>query len=390
LAPVIRLPLTFAAALATLFVLLSGSPGTSAFAQGSGDHAVVNQDLTIQKDETVEGDVSVTGGNLIVYGQVQGEVVVIHGNADVEGSVDGDVSVTDGNITLGPDSSVAGDVQALLGRVDRDPGAKVEGDIRAPSLNLSGISNDVVIAPVAPGKLNVKPASSQLSTQPASFFDRVIDFFGKGLVSLLFLVLGMVVVGLQPKRVQIASMTLESEPGPSLVVGAILALLLFPVAIVLSFALFVSIVGIIFIPVLWFLVGVGVLLGFVTVSGWLGRLIFDANHPTSALTNHRVMLDVVLGMAVVLGATFIPSVLAGSGVTVLMVLLIYFASSVGLGAVILSRVGTLVPPRHASHFHRIAPHYTSSPAMPQMPPGPAQTTEQSVAVAPGPNPETNS
>src|SRR3954462_326734 len=128
-APVMRLPLTFAAALATLFVLLSGSPGMSAFAQGSGDHAVVNQDLTIQKDETVEGDVSVTGGNLIVYGQVQGEVVVIHGNADVEGSVDGDVSVTDGNITLGPDSSVAGDVQALLGRVDRDPGAKVEGDI---------------------------------------------------------------------------------------------------------------------------------------------------------------------------------------------------------------------------------------------------------------------
>src|SRR5215218_2398280 len=83
-------------------------------ASAQGDSRVaINRDLTIEKGETVDGDVSVTNGNLTILGNVDGEVAVTNGNADIEGEVSGDVTVLfNGSITLGPSAQVGGNLLA--------------------------------------------------------------------------------------------------------------------------------------------------------------------------------------------------------------------------------------------------------------------------------------
>jgi hypothetical protein len=50
-----------------------------------------------------------------------------------------------------------------------------------------------------------------------------------------------------------------------------------------------------------------------------------------------------------------------NSVTVLMLTLLYFASCVGIASAILSRFGTLAPPKHAHLYHRV--QVQGTPAM---------------------------
>jgi len=147
--------------------LYAGLTATSVVhAQGDSGNTSFNENRVIAKDETVDGDVNVTNGNLVVYGIVHGNAVVINGNADIEGEVDGDLAVNVagnvqigekalvngnvlvfGNVVLGPDSHVGGNVSVVGGKVYKDPTATVDGQINAPSLTLNGVTNQIVVTP---------------------------------------------------------------------------------------------------------------------------------------------------------------------------------------------------------------------------------------------------
>src|SRR4051794_40876636 len=91
-----RVALMALACLGLLFVAaLSQAP--AAQAQDGPARSAINSDLTIEKGEVVEGDVSVTGGKLTVYGEVRGKVAVLNGSARVDGKVQGDVAVIGGD-----------------------------------------------------------------------------------------------------------------------------------------------------------------------------------------------------------------------------------------------------------------------------------------------------
>jgi hypothetical protein len=150
-----------------------------------------------------------------------------------------------------------------------------------------------------------------------------------------------------------------SEPGPSVVVGLITALLLFPLAAFAAVILTITFVGIVLLPLLALAV-LGVLLfGFVVAGHWLGKRIHDTigagalspnglnGHNTPALA-----LEVIVGTAVILGCVFVPAMFLPPWASIMLLGVVYLVSCLGVGAAILSRFGTLSPPRR-SHRHTV-------------------------------------
>ncbi len=364
-----------------------------AAAQGDSGRTIVNQNLVVEKGEVIKGDVVVTNGNLTLQGAVHGDVVVAKGDADIEGTVEGNVTVTDGTVKLGPGSLVDGDVLAVVGQIVRDPHATVNGNVNAPGISLEGVSNSVFAAPDVPKGAPEPARLSAPSWLPDGILSSFLNFFSKGMVSLVLLVVGLLLAALLPTRVGISSATLETEPVPSLIVGLITALLLFPVTVLLIIVLAISIVGALFIPVVILVLGVALLFGLVTVSAWIGRIVYETTHGGAPHTTQHLVINVLLGMSILLGTTFVPSVLLPGAITGIMLALMYLASSVGIAALILSRLGTLAPPKHRDHYRQV--HIYGAPRAggygpeqyPAPAPGPGANQLADPLAAPGAGPQ---
>jgi hypothetical protein len=347
-----------AALIAVAFGLLNGS--TPVGAQDNPGRTAFDSNLVINEDEVVQGNASVTGGNLVVYGEVQGDAVVTNGNADIEGKVAGDVVATGGNIQLGPHSSVGGNVLAVMGTVSTSPGAVVKGTTQSNPFGTNGNSS-VHWAPWA-------SSSERFGLgNPADLFLRSIPV---GMLSLVLLLLAVAVVSVQPGRVRISSATLDAEPGPSVVVGLIMGFLLGPAVGFLAFVLAITVVGIILIPVLMVGIGLGLLFGLVVISLWLGRRIYETTHQVGIPHVPPIILEVLIGMAVLLGSTLVPAVFISWWITLLMAVLLYFVACIGIGSAILSRLGTLAPSRNAARYTLV---YPSQPYAAQQSSQPAPT-----------------
>ncbi len=377
-----------------LGITLAGAQRASA--QGEPERVAFDQDLTIKEGETVLGDVSVTNGNLIVYGTVEGKASIVNGKAFIYGKVLGDVVVlTGGGATLYPDGSVGGNVFAS-GDVDLRKGSVVSGSVtsfsqinREDGSTVRGTVNTMQNPAQALENL-VQPVPPQSGKFDGSFFNnsfaRIAGVFSIGILSAIILLLAAGMTSAIPNRVRTASSTLQAEPGPSIVLGVITAFLIFPVAGLVAVVLTISVVGIVLLPVLAIgLIG-AFLLGLVVVSHWLGKHLHDTTKQgeTHLLTyqSPTLMIEVLLGVAVILASTLIPALFLPAWISVLMFLLVYSVACIGIGSTVLSRFGTLSPPkRHHqpkimyptqfhSHYGAVLPHthsalVSSSPPTPQ-------------------------
>ncbi len=119
----------FACVLVTIGVLGLTLNTPTASADGDPERVAFGSDLVIAAGETVNGDVSVTSGDLMIGGTVLGDAVVVNGNAIISGVVRGDVVVTGGNVTLSEASEVAGNIVYLGGQLSRHEGAQVGGEV---------------------------------------------------------------------------------------------------------------------------------------------------------------------------------------------------------------------------------------------------------------------
>lgn len=116
---------------AVVAVVLLGAlvPGLVAAEERAGDTVVVAE------DETIDEDLSVYGGQVVVRGTVNGDLEVFAGQVDVTGEVTGDVNVFGGNVRLaGP---VGGDVDAFGGNVVVDRNARIDGSLDAAAGNVA-------------------------------------------------------------------------------------------------------------------------------------------------------------------------------------------------------------------------------------------------------------
>lgn len=102
--------------------------------------------VVVDEGETVDGDLTASGGNVIVRGTVTGDLSAFSGNVIIEGEVGGDVSAFGGTVMVEENATVGGRLAAAAGTVTIDgtvgsaevaadtvalgPTAVVEGDLR--------------------------------------------------------------------------------------------------------------------------------------------------------------------------------------------------------------------------------------------------------------------
>lgn len=341
------LPLISIIAGLTLLVFTYSISHVSALAsqltQAETSKSAVGEDLHISRGEVVQGDATVTDGDVTVDGEVRGNVVVVQGNAYINGKVAGDVSAMRGDVQLGAGSSVTGNVLVLAGgKVEREPGASIGGEISTVDFPLLPL-NSFAGMPSTPGQPDLH--SERLGG--------VFDVFGRAATLVLVLGMGLLLAVfvlafalVVPQRLQVSSATLEAAPGPSIAVGLIVALLLWPVFGLVSMVLTLTIVGIVLVPVVGIAVALALVFGLANVSLWLGRRVYESvRQETRPLTGpQRTMLETLLGLGVVLAATLFPTLLLPGWISSLLWMLVYLAACLGLGAGVMSRFGILVPP----------------------------------------------
>ena len=327
-------------AVAALLFTLAQPAARSASAQDEPERVAIGSDMLIAEGEVVQGDVSVTNGNLVLNGEVRGDVTIVNGNADIEGKVLGDVAITSGKVMLGPKSNVSGNVVAIMGEVARAPGAIVGGsvsDMHNPFWGTNGV-NMVQLTDVTPWARNAA--------------GRFAVMMVWGILSLVLLLLSALLVSIAPTRTHISADTLQAEVGPSLIVGVVTALLLPALVALVSLALMVTIVGTVLVPVVMLAALLALLFGLTVISLWMGRHMY-ASVQHNPETSAPLILQVLLGVPVVLICTVVPAALLPGWVSLLMLPLLYFAACIGLGGVILSRLGTLAPRSVAPRQQRL-------------------------------------
>ncbi len=279
---------------------------------GGGNCITIGQDLVVPEGETCSGDAIALGGNLAILGTVGGDAVALGGSAQVEGSVGGDLVVLSGEALLGSNAHVGGNVIALGGVLERQAGAVVEGDLLA-----SGFP----------------PLRQDADRPPLSGWLR----FGgvlllAGLTFGLALLLAVALRASWPRRTRQMVEALRRAPFVSLGAGLLSTLLLAALLPLLSLLLAVIVVGVFLLPLLYALVWLFYMAGLAVAGITLGRLLLrEEERPRPR------WLAPAVGLLILTPLTVLPAAVEpfwGYGLALL-------APSAGLGAILLSRVGTL-------------------------------------------------
>lgn len=297
-------------ALAVVLVLLFAQP--AAAAQEGNDRVQFGGDIVVGEDEVVNGNVVTMGGNITVDGKVVGDVTAMGGWVKVGGEVLGNVTAFGNNVELDSTAVVSGSATSIGGQVQRAEGARVRG-----------------------------PVSGGRPVTPVFFpFSGLNLLFGilQGLAFAVLLFLAVVLaVAIFPVQVGVTERTIIQAPWPTVGVG----LLTFVVLVVLSLPLACTCIGL---PLAWLAYFIATLFGLAALSAIIGRRLLVA------LGNHTAtyLVAVLVGAAVIWVVSIIP--FFGG-------LALFVASLFAMGAVVLSRFGTIAPP-----FSWQGPRSTPPPA----------------------------
>ncbi|MFQ5537875.1 MAG: hypothetical protein ACE5GJ_10530 [Gemmatimonadota bacterium] len=196
----------------------------------------------------VQEDVTVPAGTT-----VDRSLLVIQGDARIEGTVRGDVVMIDGDVELREGGEIRGDVRLLDGRLD-DEGGRLRGDVvdltdRDRSLRIDpGVEAEIREQIRREFSRNAPGADVRLTPFLFSPFRGVFRAVGGLLEDILIIfvlsLVGMAVVAMAPRNLDVVSETVRQAPGRAAAVGIAGTILLLPAWILGMVALAVSIVGI--------------------------------------------------------------------------------------------------------------------------------------------------
>jgi hypothetical protein len=314
-----RRRLWLALGLVILALLVSLRPAYAAPVQE--DEFVVGDDLTLRGGEHIDGDLVIVGGSLTMLAgsRVDGSVIVLGGDVEINGSVQGDAVALGGNVALHSQARIAGDLVALGGQVRRDEGAQTGEVVQGLSIRDARFWRGLR-APLFFPQLSADPATIAWNTLTAL------------ILSLVIAALGVVVVAFWPTQTTEVGHTILRSPLPSLSIGC----LLYPLAGSLILFLLITICLALFVPVIVLLLVAASLLGWIALGVLWGRWL-------TRRTGWRRATPVMVAGVGVFTLSFI-SIVAGA-VPCVGSLLVLAATSLGLGAVALSRFGTTRYPR---------------------------------------------
>ncbi|HOI44524.1 MAG TPA: polymer-forming cytoskeletal protein [Candidatus Aminicenantes bacterium] len=289
-----------------LFLMVIAVTGHPLFGLQS---AVLEKDITVPAGET-QRNVVTLGGRVVVEGKVTQNIVAIGGTVIVNGEV-GEAVVGIGTvITLKSGAAVHGDVIAIGGILDKEPGCSISGD--TVYFRADQIKSEIFKNGVFHGFLS-------LSLLPFILVIKLIFAF-------IWLALALIVAGLFPRQISLASDQIRHSFWPVFGTG-ILAMIAFGALVLFSILLSLIIIGI---PILLSLF----LLGFVIKV--FGRVVLFYFFGQSLLKAFRARTITPMG-AVLTGLLFVS---AAGLVPVFGFLFAFVLTIIGWGAVIRTKFGT--------------------------------------------------
>ena len=294
-----------------------------------GDQTVSGGSFTLESDETLQGDLNILGGTAETKpgSRIEGSVNLAGGTVEIAGTVTGDVNVVGGTAHLLKGAVVEGKLITLGGTVKKDIGAvthKGTTELKGPLPAL-----DRIFGPGASEDNGGRWPNWRVNTD-VDWFDRWNNsVLGNVTGMILATLLAVVVISLIPTNI---ARTIDTARSQLVTAGAVggLSFVAVPVAVVLLSITICLIPGAILLALAW---AVGIFVGWTAVARWLGE---------------RMMIGFGKRDWTLVGQTAVGAfVLALLGVLPLVGWLIgLLASSVGLGALILTRFGTQgYPPR---------------------------------------------
>lgn len=266
----------------------------------------------IASGEVWDGDVVVIGGELALQGTVKGNVVLVGGSVRAAGRVSGNIVSLGGEVVLQGQGEVEGNVVALGAGLRRATGASVRGDILEGLLSRSRW--------MASGE--DRPASPWLRLGSA--------FLAIGMVLVISLFLAWGLRSLWPRRSRVMVETLRRQLLPCLGLGLAGTVFLAVFLPLLAVLLLFSLIGIFLIPFLLLLAGLLYLLSLAVGGLALGEALVGRKEVSP-------WLPTIVGPGILVLLAIVPALLIpwlGPAWAALL-------SSAGLGALVLSRMGTL-------------------------------------------------
>jgi hypothetical protein len=279
--------------------------------QRSGDQAIVAYSINLEAGSSVDGDVTLTGNRVTLDGQVTGDVVVV---AD--------------RLSVGDGAHITGDLVACTKNVERGAGAQIDGEFKRECRDSGSVSF---------GRL--------LNSGWASWQDSVFFRVGGSIVgALLFGALAALITAIFPRHLVRMSESVYQSPVTAGGIGCLTMLVATGLTLVygISLLLVLPLVLLPFVIVGWLVIGLFSLLGWVALAEPFGIYLLHRFR----LGKHPRMIAAATGGVVLFLLLRIWSVFwftAWIGLLAWMVL-----GSVGLGAVILTRLGTRPYPHRAA------------------------------------------
>jgi hypothetical protein len=334
-------------ALCALLLTLGLAPMT-AMAQGA-QGVVIREQRVLQDGERIHEDLVILGGTLRVGegSQVLGDIVVIGGEADIAGLIQGDIVGFGGMVQLGPTAEITGDV-LVLGTLRRHSDAQVHGHViegLAATARLEGVrrhwpSRSTALQP----RVTAFPEVSLRAPRG------VLPALRTLMVMLGLVLIAALVASVLPRNLARTSEAMLRAAPLSLGVGLLTLLLtafLVPLLVIICIG----------IPV-----ALALLLALVAAAAlaWVaaGRLVGQALLRLFRAERDMIVLETVVGTLLITLIAQIPCI---------GFLLVLVMGSWGLGAVMLTRAGTI-----EDSFWRPFGPSTTAPRSPSSPPRSSQ------------------
>jgi cytoskeletal protein CcmA (bactofilin family) len=269
----------------------------------------------------VDGDVAVFGGNLDILGTIEGDAAVFGGNIISKGKIEGDLYVVGGTVELDSGSIIEGDISMVGGTVDRDDNAIVEGDIESVELD---------------ALRQVLPRISKVFRFPGKFPGRraFTGFFFISAIIVLY-ILNLLVLLIFPRAIDRIIEKIQLNVWATVGFGLGTEILYIPLIILFA----VSVIGIPLIPIFILAVFLGILFGFSGLSVLVGERVANGfNWKISGRFGIFSIGWLALMILPIIGALIHGIGFAGSIILILGMVILYVSMTIGLGGVVYALV----------------------------------------------------
>lgn len=281
-----------------------------------GNKIVSNGSFTLNSNEVLQGDLTVVGGAALLEegSRVEGSVSVIGGNLDAYGTITRDLTQIGGSVHLRSTLRVLGRQSIVGGSIQRDPGAYIAKQ------------------DTPPGNFSFNWNWPQAARQPMEQLAEMLRGFFAAIAGIIVItLLSVAIMALFPSNVALMTETARRQ---WLVAGSVGVLtdVAVPIVIILFAITICLIPAAIVLALAW---GLAILAGWAVVARILGEWLVVG----LSLRSWSPLARTALG-AVILGIL--------SALPIIGWVIGFLASAVGIGALILTRVGTQAYPRIVS------------------------------------------